>query len=172
MFPIYKGTLTRGDELASDYPDETNFYKEHVVMWVKDFSRSIDYLETRQDINSQKLAYYGLSWGGALGAIVPTVETRVKVSVLNVAGIIFQKSLPEVDPINYLPRMKIPVLMLNGKYDQFFPVETSQKLMFQLFGTQPEHKRYVLYEAGHFVPRVQLVKETLDWLDKYLGEVE
>ncbi|MFQ5651837.1 MAG: bifunctional serine/threonine-protein kinase/formylglycine-generating enzyme family protein [bacterium] len=27
-------------------------------------------------------------------------------------------------------------------------------------------------EAGHFVPRSQLVKETLDWLDKYLGEVE
>ena len=172
MFPIYKGTLTRGDELDSDYPDETNFYKEHVVMWVKDFSRSIDYLETRQDINSQKLAYYGLSWGAALGAIVPAVETRIKVSVLFVAGISFQNSLPEVEPVNYLPRMKTPVLMLNGKYDQYFPVETSQKPMFQLFGTHPEHKRYVLYEAGHFVPRDQLVKETLDWLDKYLGEVK
>jgi cephalosporin-C deacetylase-like acetyl esterase len=172
MFPIYKGTLSRGNELDSDHPNETNFWKEHVIMWVKDFSRSIDYLETRQDIDSQKIAYYGYSWGGALGAIVPAVETRVKVSVLHVAGLCFQKALPEVDAINYVSRVKIPVLMLNGKYDQFFPVETSQKPMFQLFGTPPAHKRHVIYEAGHFVPRDQLVKETLDWLDRYLGSVD
>ena len=172
MFPVYKGTYTRGDELDSDYPDETNFYKEHVTMWVKDFSRSIDYLETRQDIDTQKLAYYGISWGAALGAIVPAVEKRIKASVLYVAGLTFQKSLPEVDVINYVSRVKIPVLMLNGKYDQYFPVETSQKPMFQLLGTPPAHKRYVLHETGHFVPREVLVKEILDWLDKYLGEVE
>ena len=172
MFPIYKGTLTRGDDLDSGHPNETNFWKEHVIMWVKDFSRSIDYLETRQDIDSQNIAYYGYSWGGALGAIVPAVETRVKAMVLHVAGLCFQKALPEVDAINYVSRVKIPVLMLNGKYDHFFPVETSQKPMFQLFGAPPADKRYALYEAGHFVPRDQLAKETLDWLDKYLGEVK
>jgi serine/threonine protein kinase/cephalosporin-C deacetylase-like acetyl esterase len=172
MFPIYRGTLTRGDELDTDTPNETNFWKEHVIMWVKDFSRSIDYLETRPDIDSYKLAYYGTSWGGAMGAIVPAVETRVKASVLYVAGLNFQKALPEVDAINYVSRVKIPVLMLNGKYDQYFPVETSQKPMFQLLGTLPAHKRYILYEAGHFVPRNQLVKETLDWLDEYLGKVK
>ena len=103
---------------------------------------------------------------------MPAVEKRIKASVLYVAGLTFQKSLPEVDVINYVSRVKIPVLMLNGKYDQYFPVETSQKPMFQLLGTPPAHKRYVLHETGHFVPREVLVKETLDWLDKYLGEVE
>jgi dipeptidyl aminopeptidase/acylaminoacyl peptidase len=171
MFPIYKGTLTRKDELDSDYPDQTNFWKDHVIAWVKDFSRSVDYLETRPDIDTQKLAYYGFSWGGYMGNIVPAVETRLKTAILYVAGLLFQRSLPEVDAIHYVSRVTIPVLMLNGKYDQFFPLETAQKPMFQLLGTPAEHKRYVLHETGHFVPRSQLVKESLDWLDKYLGKV-
>lgn len=61
--------------------------------------------------------------------------------------------------------------MLNGKQDYFFPAETSQEPMFRLLGTPPEHKRWVVYEGGHFVPRTQLIKETLDWIDKYLGPV-
>jgi hypothetical protein len=43
--------------------------------------------------------------------------------------------------------------------------------MFRLLGTPAEHKRHVVYEAGHFVPRSQLIKETLDWYDRYLGAV-
>jgi len=77
-----------------------------------------------------------------------------------------------VDAINFIGRVKIPVIMLNGKYDNYFPVETSQKPMFSLFGTPPTQKKYVLYETGHFVPRNQLIKESLDWLDKYLGPVK
>jgi dipeptidyl aminopeptidase/acylaminoacyl peptidase len=80
--------------------------------------------------------------------------------------------LPEVEPINFLPRITQPVLMLNGQYDHYFPVETSQRPMFQLLGTPREHKRQVISEGGHFVPRPQLVKETLDWLDRYLGPVK
>ena len=55
--------------------------------------------------------------------------------------------------------------------DQFFPLETSQIPLFQMLGSPPEHKRHVMYEAGHFVPRPQLAKETLDWLDRYLGSI-
>ncbi|MBK7141970.1 MAG: SUMF1/EgtB/PvdO family nonheme iron enzyme [bacterium] len=102
MLPIYKGTYQRGDELKSDYPDQSTFYKDHVIMWSKDLARSIDYLETRADIDSSKLAYYGISWGGAMGAIMPAIEKRIKTVVLYVAGLIFQHALPEVDQINYI----------------------------------------------------------------------
>ena len=67
MYPIYKGTYERGDGLDSDYPDETSFYKDHVIMWSKDLGRSIDYLESRQDLKAAELAYIGASWGGLLG---------------------------------------------------------------------------------------------------------
>jgi dienelactone hydrolase len=171
MIPIYKGTYERGDGLSSDYPDETNFYKEHVFMWSKDVSRAIDYLETRKDIASDKIAYFGYSWGAAMGAIVPAVEERLKAAVLYVAGFYLQRTLPEVDQINFAPRVRIPVLMLNGKYDYYYPVESSQKPMFTLLGTPDEHKRQIIYDSSHLVPRSELIKETLAWLDKYLGPV-
>ncbi len=171
IYPIYKSTYERGDDLKSDYPNETNFWKEHVIMWAKDLSRSIDYLQTRDDIDSGNLAYFGVSWGGAMGAIMPAVERRIKVSVLLVAGLGFQRSLPEVEPVNFLPRIKTPVLMLNGKYDFFFPYETSQLPFFTLLGTPKENKQLFVYEGGHSVPATQIAKETLAWLDRYLGPV-
>jgi len=172
FFPIYKGTSERGDELNSDYPNETAFYRDHVIMWAKDLGRSIDYLETRKDILSDKIAYYGLSWGGAMGAIMPAVEERIKLVMLYVAGLYQTKAFPEADQINFLPRIKVPVLMLNGQYDFYFPVDTSQKPMFDILGTPAEDKRQIIYPSSHFVPRTELIKEVLSWLDKYFGPVK
>jgi tRNA A-37 threonylcarbamoyl transferase component Bud32/dienelactone hydrolase len=172
IYPIYKSTYERGDELHSDYPTATNFWKDHVIMWAKDCSRSIDYLETRPEIDRTKIAYFGVSWGGAMGGIVPAVEKRIKVNVLLVAGLLFQRALPEAEAIHFLPRITSPVLMLNGKYDFFFPYETSQRPFFELLGTPKSDKRLIVYEGGHSVPRTQLVKEALAWLDRYLGPTE
>ena len=172
MYPIYKGTYERGDELESSYPEATTFYKEHVIMWVKDFSRSIDYLETREDIDTAALAYYGVSWGGFMGNIMPAVERRLKASVLYVAGLSQSRALPDVDAIHYVGRVTLPVLMLNGEYDFYYPLETSQRPMFDLLGTPEEHKKWLTYPGSHTVPRAERVKETLDWLDRYLGPVE
>ena len=171
IYPIYKGTYERGDSLKSDYANQSIFYRDHVLMWAKDLRRSVDYLETRPDIDAHKVAYFGVSWGGELGGIMPAVEPRIKAVVLYVAGLLMESERPEVDPINFIPRIKVPVIMLNGKYDHFFPVETSQKPFFRLLGTPADQKRYVVYEGGHFVPRTQLISESLSWLDKYLGPV-
>jgi dienelactone hydrolase len=171
IHPIYLSTYERHDSLHSDYPDESNFYKEHVIAWAKDLRRSIDYLGTRADIDTSRVAYFGVSWGGYLGGLMPAVEPRFKAVVLLVAGLEYQRALPEADPINFLPRVTMPVLMLNGQYDHYFPVETAQRPMFRLLGTPPDRKRQVIAEGGHFVPRTQVVKETLDWLDRYLGVV-
>ena len=172
VYPILKSTYERRDELISDYPDESVFWKEHIIMWVKDFMRTIDYLETRKDIDVDKIAYYGSSWGGAMGAIVPAVEKRFKISMLLVAGLLQQRSLPEVEQYHYLPRNTIPTLMLNGKYDFFFPYESSQKPFFELLGTPEKDKKLLLYEGSHSVPRLELIKEVLGWMDQYFGKQE
>jgi eukaryotic-like serine/threonine-protein kinase len=174
MFPLYKGTFERGDDyntyMASHH--NTSSRRDHVIAWSKDLGRSIDYLETRPDIDSSKLAYEGASWGGAMGSLLPAVEDRIKALVLVVPGFYLEKTLPEVDQLNFAPRVKIPVLMLNGRFDFIFPVESSQEPMFRMLGTPNEHKRRVVYETGHNIPRNELIKETLDWLDRYLGPVK
>ncbi len=141
-------------------------------MWAKDLGRSIDYLGTRDEIDTDKLAYYGASWGGLLGPIMLAVENRIKVGVFRGAGLLFQSALPEADPFHFLPRVKTPVLILNGRYDFFFPLETSQKPFFERLGTLEEHKVLRRYDTGHGVPRAERIKETLAWLDRYLGPVE
>jgi dienelactone hydrolase/predicted Ser/Thr protein kinase len=172
LFPIYKSTFERGDGQGSSIPDETNSYKEHVIQWGQDLSRSIDYLESRSDIDSDKLAYYGFSWGGRLGGLMVAVGGRFKTAIFYVAGFRFQKQKPEVDPFHFVSRVRIPVLMLNGRYDSFFLHETAQIPMFKLLGTPEEHKRHLIYDTGHGIPRNQLIKESLEWLDKYLGPVK
>jgi len=172
MYPVYKGTYERGDDLKSDLPNTTSSWRDHVIAWSKDLGRSIDYLETRPEIDRNRLAYVGVSWGGAMGSILPALEDRIRVCVLVVGGFNLQKSLPEVDELNFAPRVKVPVLMLNGRFDFFYPVETSQLPMFRLLGTPKEHKRRVQYETGHNIPRTEGIRETLDWLDHYLGPVQ
>ena len=61
--------------------------------------------------------------------------------------------------------------MLNGKYDNTFPLETHIMPMYDLLGTPKEDKHIVLYETDHFVPRKESIKESLAWLDRYLGPV-
>jgi hypothetical protein len=62
--------------------------------------------------------------------------------------------------------------MLNGKYNHLFPEETSQIPLYRHLGTAAEHKRNFVYESGHSLPRAVLIRETLDWLDRYLGPVQ
>ncbi len=167
LYPVYKGTYQRKDSLQNDNPDSTSFYRDHVVMWGKDLRRAIDYLETRPEVTTARLAYYGISWGGELGGLMPAIEPRITVSVLQVAGLGFSPVRPEVDPVNYLPRIRIPTIMINGRYDFYFPIAISQIPMFKLLGTPPDQKRHVIEDGSHFVPRIRLMQEALAWLDKY-----
>jgi hypothetical protein len=172
LYPVYKSTYERGDSWETDVPDTSAGWRDHVVMWVKDASRALDYVDSRPDLNHEKIAYYGYSWGAVMGAIVPAVDPRIKVVVLALGGMEYSRSLPEVDKINFLPRVKQPTLLLNGHYDFFFPVESTQLPFFNLIGTKKDQKKRVEYETGHNIPRNELIKETLNWLDLYLGPVQ
>ena len=47
-----------------------------------------------------------------------------------------------------------------------------QEPMYRLLGTPLKDKRHILYDVpGHSVPQDEAAKETLAWLDKYLGPV-
>ena len=171
LYPVYKSTYERGDGMESDVANTTSNWRDHVIMWVKDASRAIDYAETRPDLDHSKLAYYGYSWGAELGGLIPAVDTRIKVNVLVLAGLDFHRSLPEVDVINFISRVTQPTLMLNGRYDFFFPEEETQEPFYRLLGSPKDQKKHLLYDTSHTIPRNELIKESLDWLDLYLGPV-
>jgi dienelactone hydrolase len=172
LYPVYKGTYERADDTKGSGPYLTSTYRDHVIMWAKDASRAIDYAETRPDLDHQKLAYYGYSWGSGLGGIILAVEPRIRVCVFALGGLDFQRLLPEVDNINFLPLVKQPVLMLNGRYDFMYPVESSQEAFFHLLGSRNDQKKHFLYDTSHNLPRNEFIKETLNWLDQYLGPVQ
>jgi hypothetical protein len=99
------------------------------------------------------------------------MDPRIKACIFALGGLDFQESLAEADAINFLPRVKQPVLRLNGRYDFFYPLESAQEPFFRGLGSGKGQKKKLLYDAGHFIPMSDLVKETLNWLDQYLGPV-
>jgi dienelactone hydrolase len=171
LYPVYKGTYERGDGMESDVANQTSTWRDHVIMWTKDASRAIDYAETRPELDHTKIAYYGYSWGAEMGAIIPAVEPRIKICILALGGLDFQRSLPEVDTINFVSRVKQPVLMLNGRYDFFFPLESTQEPFYRLLGSKKDDKKHIVYDTAHNIPRNELIKESLGWMDHYLGPV-
>ena len=172
LWPIYKGTYERQDGIQTYFPNTSIRYRDWVIQWAKDLRRSIDYLETRAEIDMKKLAFYGFSWGACMGAIMPAVEDRLSVSVLMGPGLYLEQARPEVDQINFAPRVRIPTLIVDGRDDFVFPRELSQEPFYRLLGTHAKHKRLAVFDGGHSVPRHHLIRESLDWLDRYLGRVE
>ena len=79
---------------------------------------------------------------------------------------------PEIQTWHFAPRVRQPVLMINGRSDFVMPYETSQKPMFEHLGTPAEHKRHALLEGGHLPDLNLVITEALDWYDRYLGPVE
>jgi formylglycine-generating enzyme required for sulfatase activity len=174
VIPLFKGAYERDDSAFStviSVPDSSTYYRDLAVQWIKDFRRTIDYLETRSDMKPDHLGYFGFSWGGEKAPVALAVEPRVKAAVLNVGGYWPGPSAPqpEVEAANYTPRVKTPTLMLNGRHDVVFPYETSQLPFFRQLGTAPADKKHVVYQSSHILPPDAMARETLAWFDRYLS---
>jgi dipeptidyl aminopeptidase/acylaminoacyl peptidase len=170
VFPVYKGTFERRLEV-----DGLHHYRDMLIQVNKDLRRTIDYLETRDDIDSKKLGYYGLSWGSTYGPMHTAIEDRFKASVL-LAGGLFRPEPDrpaEIIPVNFAPRATVPVLLINSRNDFDAPIETNIRPLMDFLGAPPEHKKLVIIDGGH-VPQSpnEFIREALDWYDRYLGPVE
>jgi dipeptidyl aminopeptidase/acylaminoacyl peptidase len=176
LYPAYKGTHERKDGIDPDLhgsSEPTHEFSDYQIKVVKDVRRSLDYLDSREDIAVDRLAFYGFSWGGFVGNIALAVEDRFRAAIINVGGLdAFDRSRPEVELLNFAPRVTVPVLMLNGRYDLAVPLESCAKPMFHFLGTAESDKVLKVYATDHWIERKELIKESLAWLDSYLGPVE
>jgi predicted esterase len=167
VYPVYKGTYERSAPVSF----EPNRWRDLIVLWSKDLSRTVDYLEGRTDIDASKVAYYGFSSGAIFGPIFTAVDPRFRASVL-LAGGLYGDLPPEADAVNFAPRSRVPTLMVNGENDFICPFETSQKPLFRLLGAPQSEKRQARLPGGHIPPdRLAMIKEIVAWLDRSLGPV-
>ena len=119
------------------------------------------------------MAFYGTGLGALYGSLILAVEDRLTVGVLANGGMLLTRPFPEIDAINFVPRIKALLLMINGRYDYLFPFDTSQIPHYRLLGTPDEDKRHVVFDTGHGgYPQNDVNREIFDWLDRYLGPVK
>src|SRR4029078_9265612 len=77
------------------------------------------------------------------------------------------------DQADFAPRLELPVLMVNGRYDFSFSLERAQEPLFRMLAAPAADKRHVVLDSPHDVRlrRPEMVREVLGWLDRYLGTV-
>ncbi len=175
LLPLWKGSYERSDGFDPLYDSGANT-REHVVQWVSELRRSLDYLETREDIDPDRIGFQGISYGAVWAPVFMAQEPRLKTGLIVVGGFLVVQMgpdgmPPEVDPLHHAPRVTAPVLMLNGRHDPIFTYETSQLPLFRALGTAKADKRHATFPAGHSTAswRDEQIRESLDWLDRYFG---
>lgn len=168
--------------------------RDALIQTVIDLRRGVDYLQTRKEIDPDKIGYLGASMGGIIGSMFAAVDERVKAPVLLVAGgdwrILMEKStlsvwrdaarnnpkqmeealrvMDVVDPVNWVGRIAPrPVLFINGDADDVVPVDSNKAL----HNAANEPKKIVWYKGGHVPPPTDwltVIGEVTRWLNTHL----
>ena len=172
LFPVVKGTFERRRTGSFIRNTATRSFADWAIKRIKDYRRCLDYLETRADIDLNQVAFYGLSGGPSMGFLLDAVDSRVKLNIFYAGGLPTWPTRPEINPAYFLPRVTIPTLMINGRFDTAWRIDREIQNMYELLGTPAEDKRLVLFDSDHLAPKKDLIRETLSFLDDYFGPVQ
>jgi formylglycine-generating enzyme required for sulfatase activity/DNA-binding winged helix-turn-helix (wHTH) protein len=170
VYPVYQGTFERRIEGELGPVARRNL----LIQRVKDTRRTIDYLETRNDIDLDRLAFHGISFGAIMAPYILANESRFQTAMVMSTGLIRGRPMPpELQMHDYLSRVTLPILMIGGRDDFNFPYETSQRPFFDMLGTADEFKEKLTLDWGHLPPQyTDVIKALVSWSDHWLGPVE
>jgi hypothetical protein len=110
LIPAYWGTLERG---PSDLGLPANEEVDRSLKWYWDLVRSVDYLDSREDIDIQRLGFYGVSWGAAHAPRFLAMDKRFKAAAFMSGGLL-RVQPPEVDSWNFAPHYTVPTIMISS----------------------------------------------------------
>lgn len=163
-----------------DFTGNTKYWsREIITQTVFDLRRAIDFIESRDELDRDKIGFLGISLGGITGTIFCGVEERIKVPVIVLAGgqlnLMFGKKalsaetndfLSIIEPKNYVEQIAPrPLLMLNAENDEIVPPMMSKLL----FKKAKKPKEIIWYPAKHHtIPIHEVYQEGTNWFDKYL----
>lgn len=138
-----------------------------------EYRRAIDYLESREDIDQDKLGVVGYSLGSVVSAILTGVDDRIDASVICSPAIIKPRPFfpPEESLSGFAPQTFLrtynnrPALILAAKNDDFNCTVNEAKQLFELISG--DSKEIMFFESGHSLPPKHST-EVVDWFAKYL----
>jgi dienelactone hydrolase len=172
--------------MGNTWPMFTYRDLEIKIQTILDLRRAVEILEERAEIDPDRLAYFGVSWGGSMGGLLAGVEHRLKAYVLVVGdgGLVEHTADPGPDgldqhfsagwaaemwptePLHFVGRAAPAALLFqNGLYDTFVPPHDA--LRFYTAASEP--KTIIWYEAGHELPW-SFVADAAGWLQPFLGD--
>jgi dienelactone hydrolase len=158
------------------------------VQVIKDLQRAVDILRAHPSVDDDRIAYVGVSWGGATGALFVGIERRLKAAALvvghpgqvshatgpggfyNIASlpctrrVAWIRAMTPVEPIRYVGNANVPLLLQNGRSDEFIPNYEAE----ELHVAAPQPKTILWYEATHGLNQFAVINRH-DWLVQQIG---
>jgi uncharacterized protein len=159
------------------------------VQLIKDLQAAVDVLRAHPNVDDERIAYLGISYGGAMGALFAGIERRIKAAVLVVGdgGLVSHFTGPEdatqmggvpcatrvtwfqamapIEPIRFVGQASPTALLLqSGRFDTLVPAADAQ----DLHAAASSPKTILWYDAGHGLNQ-QAVSDRLDWLHGQVG---
>ena len=174
VMPVWDGSYEKFVQLqARDANEFQDLGRKRLLSWNQTLRSVLDNLQKVPDIDVGRAGYLGFSLGAAtLAPSLLALEGRLRAAVLVSGGLTNSGGgLPAMlDNANYLPRVHMPVLMINGRFDHLYQFESSQKPMLELLGGPAGQKKQILYDVAHvgFPPNL-VARDIDDWFDLYLG---
>ena len=158
------------------------------IQLIKDLQRAVDVLRARPNVDRERIAYMGISYGGAMGALFVGIERRLKAAVLVVGdgGLVSHFTGPEdanfmaglpcatrvtwfdamtpIEPIRFVGQASAALLLQSGRSDDLVPSADAEAL----HAAAPASRTVRWYEAGHGLNQ-QAVFDRMDWLQGQIG---
>jgi dienelactone hydrolase len=144
--------------------------RELVVSRITELRRGLDFLETRSELDRSKIAFYGTSAGVSLGQRLAAIDPRYRAAVFVAGGAEREwvSYIAEANPLNFASHVRVPKLVINGRYDEEYQYRTDIEPFFKLLR---DPKRQMLFDSGHLPPLEQVAPVVNGFLDETLGPV-
>ncbi len=159
------------------------------IQLIKDLQRAVDVLRSRVNVDDARIAYVGISYGGAMGALFVGIERRLEAAALVVGdgGLVSHFTGPEdmsflaglscatrvdwframapIEPIRFVAHASPTALLLqSGRLDDLVPEADAE----DLHAAAPAPKTVRWYSAGHGLNQ-QAAFDRHDWLRDQIG---
>jgi dienelactone hydrolase len=172
-----------------ELPDFTERDRADQIQLMVDLRRAVDLLQSNKEVDDDRIAYFGVSYGGAMGGLFAGVEDRLAAVVLDVGdgglvthftgaddkyGALSQvpaarrkrwlDAMRPIEPIKWIGRAEAPILFQSARNDQLVPPADARK--YQEAADEPKDVRW--YDSDHLLPR-KAACDAAQWLEEKVG---